>query len=105
MEHDNKSFSETVDNIINQKFAMCTGCSTFIGDNNNLSPPFCGCNMPPMFSKELLCPCLECLIKMVCTKDCDKVIEYAKYVPALYKNVIEFIIDDELERRYNKDNE
>jgi hypothetical protein len=98
------SFSDLIDDIISKKFTICYGCSTFI-DENSVSVPFCACDLPPVFSKELSCPCIECLIKMVCTEECDKVRNYASNLSSVHRRVIENLIDDELERRHKKENE
>ena len=42
----------------------CKGCTTYHSENNNL------CGLLPNLNG-VVCPCVDCLIKAMCEKECD----------------------------------
>jgi hypothetical protein len=46
---------------------LCKGCSSLI------------CDLPPK-TDEHQCPCVECLVKMICDDVCDEYLKYERYV-------------------------
>jgi hypothetical protein len=56
-----KKESKTID------WSVCKGCEVFSGMNQS----YCdGDSRPEFFGRQ--CPCVDCLLKMRCSKKCDK---------------------------------
>ncbi len=65
------------------KISICNGCFSLWSDQivGNLN-----CETAPEYDKSR-CPCLECLIKMVCKKECDDFMKYRNDIPIQYLRV------------------
>ena len=47
---------------------LCRGCSAFAHDLDRCD--CCYSNITPVANNEKFCPCIKCLIKCVCNKNC-----------------------------------
>jgi hypothetical protein len=58
----------------------CIGCNQYFEDNHDDSP----CDFNPHYKKED-CPCLKCVVKMICLDPCQKYDDYhGKQIEDLY---------------------
>lgn len=90
-------FSEELLNIASEKIEICKGCSFLF---SSLLPLNLSCGLPPFFtegSEKIYCPCLTCLVKVVCKKDCKKARLYLKRIEytksRYYTMALSYIVD------------
>lgn len=50
----------------------CQGCTLYFSDED-----YYGCELNPLY-EENKCPCIECIIKMICDTNCNEFIEFDK---------------------------
>jgi hypothetical protein len=62
---------------------ICKGCFSLWSD---LRVGNLNCNMAPECNKRR-CPCLKCILKMICKKECDDFIKYRGDIHVQYLRV------------------
>ena len=65
---------------------ICKGCKTYDNEMNSLSYDQKRkytylCNISVPFKGKELCPCSECIVKMMCSAGCEKLNSYCSRVP------------------------
>ena len=64
---------------MSKKENICKGCRSYKLPNNNSKVKIRGCAIEiPFISNNVKCPCLDCIIKMICNDMCDRFNAYAK---------------------------
>lgn len=57
----------------------CQGCQALLRDGN------CTNGLDQNMPKDHLCPCMNCIIKVICEEECEEFLRYLKtYSPSLF---------------------
>ena len=73
--------------MVKEKRKLCLGCDSFVvNSTGNLN-----CGLPPIYNSKDKCPCFECLVKVTCTKSCDKFKNFKNIIPRHHLSALQNI--------------